>query len=170
MRFSLCFFCFVLVCSAVNDIAFEWGEWTHKECSEMVDKARQKNSKLIRGICDVVQDQVEKFMEYFGNEWAKKLNLSFSKDIAPRFKEHPYIHQGKKGIKSVIEYAILHNTKTRTTLGAELEKWGKDWIGRVAENADHSNIEFTTVDKMHERIAQYKEDFMSGETPTKEEL
>lgn len=53
-----------------SDCIFELGEWAFEFCSKEVDEARQKRPNLERGICEVVQDQIEKFMAWKGAQLA----------------------------------------------------------------------------------------------------
>jgi hypothetical protein len=53
------------------DCIFELGEWAFEYCSNEVEEARQKRPDLERGMCEVIQDQIEKFLGWRRSQLAE---------------------------------------------------------------------------------------------------
>ena len=47
-----------------GDCILKLGEWAFEYCSKEVEEARSTRPNLVRGICEVVQDQLEKFLSW----------------------------------------------------------------------------------------------------------
>lgn len=47
-----------------GDCILKLGEWAFEYCSKEVEDARSTRPNLVRGICEVVQDQLEKFLSW----------------------------------------------------------------------------------------------------------
>ena len=144
-----------VLASPPEDCSFALGEWIFKECSHRVNEERFQNAKLERGICEVVQDQMERIVDHFGNQYAHELDLSFSRDICPRLYKSPYRERGEKGMRSQIEFAIARNTRDRNVLGVQLESWAKRWIQQAARDQDADLVEYVDVGDLQARIAEY---------------
>lgn len=92
----------------------------------------------------------------------QELDISVQGAICSRFTVKPYEKQAQRGIESVVEHAILKNTRDRTVLGDKLESWAENWLSRVAKDADNSPIEYIPIGgkadgmaTVHERIAEF---------------
>lgn len=155
MWVSLLFFvCFVY---GSSDCSYRWGEWAFEECTHRVNEARFQRKDLVRGICEVVQDQLERFIEYEGNKISGETGISFSNTFCPRALSAPYDAQVKKGTREVIQVAIEKNSRDREVLGDELERWGYKWVKRVAGDLDGpgGRIERLRPEELQERYAEY---------------
>ncbi len=133
------------------------GERAFAECTKMVDEARFNKPQLERGICEVVQDQLEKFLAWKAGQLAEELSLSIDRDICPRFWTTPYEKQARVGMRSVVELAIERNTRDREVLGTKLEGWASSWLTRVAKDTDNSAFEYVDHKDLTKRINEYNE-------------
>lgn len=145
-----------LAVSAQEDCSFELGEWIFKECTHRVNEERFENAKLERGICEVIQDQMERVINYYGHQLASELNLSFSKEICGRLMNSPYIERGHKQMRDQIHFAIEHNTRDRLILGPQLESWAKRWITTAARDEDNNPVEFVPAEDLVQRYQEFQ--------------
>jgi len=145
------------VCGMGGDCIFEMGERAFAECTKMVDEERFNKPHLERGICEVVQDQLEKFLAWKAGQLSEELSLSIDRDICPRFWKAPYEKQARVGMRSVVELAIERNTRDRQLLGNKLESWAASWLTRVAKDSDNDAFEFVNHKDLTKRINEYNE-------------
>jgi hypothetical protein len=143
------------VCGMAGDCIFELGERAFSECTKMVNEARFNKPHLERGICEVVQDQLEKFLAWRADQLAQELNVSIERGICPRFWMAPYEKQARVGIRGVVELAIERNTRDREVLGKKLEEWASSWLDRATKDTDNSSIEYVHHKDLTKRINEF---------------
>ena len=143
-------------CAMGGDCIFEMGERAFTQCTQLVNEARFNKPQLERGICEVVQDQLEKFLAWKAALLAEELGVSIERDMCPRFRTAPYEKQGSAGVQSVVELAIERNTRDRELLGTKLESWAASWLTRVAKDADNSAFEFVHHTDLNKRISEFQ--------------
>ncbi len=145
-----------VVAAGGNDCIFELGDWAFAECERMVSEARAKRPDLERGVCEVVQDQIETFMQWRAGQLAEELGVAVAGDMCARFKTAPYEWQAHEGVRTVVQTAIERNTRDRTVLGIALEQWADGWLRRVAKDADNSAFEFVPHTEITKRVEEFQ--------------
>lgn len=140
---------------AGDDCVFELGEWAFGECERLVSEARFQRANLVRGACEVIQDQLEKFLTWKGNLLADELRISLRNDLCRRFAVEPYAKMARIGIRSVIELAIEKNSRDRDLLGAKLEAWAGIWLTRVAKDLENASFEYVKAKDSAKVIEEY---------------
>jgi hypothetical protein len=118
---------------------------------------RFDNEKLERGMCEVLQDQMERFMDFYGNKFSNEQGLSFSNDLCPRAMKEPYFELWDKGMKEHVMFALKRNSRERQPLAKNLEEWGNRWVKMVARDSVNDPIEYVEIDDLTKRLAEHNE-------------
>ena len=116
---------------------------------------RFDNPKLERGICEVIQDQMERFLDFYGNKFSNEYGMSFSNDLCPRTMKSPYFEQWQKGMKEQVQFALAQNSREREPLAQKLESWGNRWIRQVAQDVETLPVEYVGIEDLNDRLVEH---------------
>lgn len=124
--FLLC--CFVSAAWAGPDYAYLWGDRMHAACTAQVRESMGAK-KLPRGLCDMLQDLLERFLGYVGRVRSEAHGLALERELLPRLEEarRRRRREGGRELTGPLRSPITKDWASRASVALWSWLWTRAW-------------------------------------------